>query len=76
MIASFHAVCTSDDAGSEPAKAGDGIPEAIDSGRDRGVAFSAVDGADTAGAEAGAILDGRFRSSYKLATEGTEITEF
>ncbi len=44
------------------AKAGDGIPEAIDKGRDRGVAFSAVDGADTAGAEAGTVLDGRFRS--------------
>ncbi len=62
MIACIHAVCTSADAGSETAKAGDGIPEAIDSGRDRGVACSAVDGADIAGAEAGAILDGRFRS--------------
>lgn len=61
-MACFHAVCTSDNAGSESAKAGYSIPEAVDNGRDRGVACSAVDGADIAGAEAGAVLDGRFRS--------------
>jgi len=58
-MACFHAVCTSDDDGSETAKAGDGMPEAIDNGRDRGGACSAADGADIAGAEAGAVLDGR-----------------
>lgn len=61
-MACIHAVCTSDDAGSETAHSGDGIPEAIDDGRDRGIALSAADGADIAGAEADAVLDGRFVS--------------